>query len=118
MWDIPKRSVWLLFWQTWHHLSFECPWFVRLGFTLVQSITMFMTVRIRIPAQISVVTGRSVTGNIIFLRTLFQVKRVEEHEHDTTSLPVMIAQLTVNIRNQQRDLAERLPHKNNMVKVN
>ena len=48
---------------------------------------------------------------------LFQVKKVQEHAHDFTSLPVLIAKKTVTIRNMQRDLAERFPHKNQPLKV-
>ena len=47
----------------------------------------------------------------------FQVKKVQEHEHDFQSLPVLIAKQTVRIRNNQRDLEQRFPHKNKFLKV-
>jgi len=43
-------------------------------------------------------------------------KSVEQHPHDSSSLEVRIAGVTISIRNIQRDLIERFPYKNQPVK--
>ena len=45
----------------------------------------------------------------IFLKL---VKSVQQHPHDTESLEVVIALLTVKIRNRQKYLVELYPYKN------
>ena len=59
----------------------------------------------------------SFSGVALIVLIFKQVKKVQEHAHDFSSLPVLIAKQTVTIRNMQRDLAERFPHKNQPVKV-